>query len=101
MSKYVRSDDVLVITDENFNFNVKPYISITPSVISVHLPNLIIWSNDVYIIDYEINRQLGFIPAILYKAIKHDSIIIVFKPFKSNVLDKHTKEMIKAFNYLN
>jgi hypothetical protein len=101
LSKYVRSDDVLVITDENFEFNVKPYISITPNIINVHLPKLIIWSNDVSVIDSDIDRQLGFIPPILYKAIKYDYIIIVFKPFKSNVLDKNTKEMIKAFYKLN
>lgn len=101
LSKYVRTDDFLVITDENFEFNVRPYLSITPTVIIVHLQKLIIRSTDITSVDSEIEKQLGFIPSILYKAIKHDHIIIVFKPFKSNTLDKYTQDMIKVFHKLN
>lgn len=101
LSKYVRTDDVLVITDDQFEFNVRPYLSITPTLIHIHLPKLIIQSNDVSIIDTEIKKQLGFIPSILYKAIKQKSITIVFKPFKSTVMDKYTKDMIKTFYKLN
>jgi len=99
--KYVRTDDFLVITDESFEFNVRPYICISPNQITVHLPKFIIWSNDVTIVNSEIEKEFGFIPEILYKAIKYDHIIIIFKPFKSNVDDTYAQNMIRLFHRLN
>jgi hypothetical protein len=101
LSKYVRSDDILVITNNDFQFNVRPYLSFKKNVITVYLPSYIIWSNDVSIINLTLENDLGFIPSILYKAIKDDHIIIIFEPFKSNKLDTYTKNMIRIFHKLN
>jgi flagellar biosynthesis protein FliQ len=101
LSKYVRSDDLLVITDNDFQFNARPYLSFKPNLITVYLPSYIIWSNDVSIINSTLENELGFIPSILYKAIKDDHIIIIFEPFKSNKLDAYTKNMIRIFHKLN
>lgn len=100
LSKYVRSDDFLVITDDHFDFNIRPYLSITPNTIGIHLPKFIVKTNDVNIVDTEITKCLGFIPPILFKAIKKDHIIIVFKPYKSNSLDKYTQDLVKVFRKL-
>jgi hypothetical protein len=99
LAKHVRKDDLLVITNPEFTINTGS-LSIQPKLIKVNLPPLYIKMEDKDSIDTIINEKIGFIPLIYYKAIKNDSIVVVFSSFVSTEKNEYTKRMIRAFHSL-